>query len=48
MATKQPLDQQRITVGSHFTDQGLRRGTLDEEGRLAYRLNVMSEGSDSL
>lgn len=51
--TKQPLAEQRTTVGSQFTDQGLRRGTLDtsgpldEEGRLAYRLNVMAEGGDS-
>ena len=51
--TKQPLAEQRTIVGSQFTDQGLRRGTLDtsgpldEEGRLAYRLNVMAEGGDS-
>lgn len=51
--TKQPLAEQRTTVGSQFTDQGLRRGTLDtggpldEDGRLAYRLNVMAEGGDS-
>ncbi len=53
VVTKQPLYEQRTTVGSQFTDQGLRRGTLDtggpldEEGRLAYRLNVMAEGGDS-
>ncbi len=53
VVTKQPLDEQRTTIGSQFTDQGLRRGTLDtsgpldEEGRLAYRLNVVGEGGDS-
>ncbi len=53
VVTKQPLGERKTTLGSQFTDQGLRRGTLDttgpvdEDGRLAYRLNLIAEGGDS-
>jgi iron complex outermembrane receptor protein len=42
-----------VTLGSQLDDQGMQRGTLDasgpldEEGRLAYRLNVVGEGGDT-
>lgn len=51
--SKQPLAERTVTLGSQFNDQGMRRGTLDasgpldDEGRLAYRLNVVGEGGDT-
>jgi iron complex outermembrane receptor protein len=51
--SKQPLAERTVTLGSQVNDQGMRRGTLDasgpldDEGRLAYRLNVVGEGGDT-
>ncbi|PMY51701.1 MULTISPECIES: TonB-dependent siderophore receptor [Pseudomonas] len=51
--SKQPLPKRTVTLGSQLNDQGMKRGTLDasgpldEEGRLAYRLNVVGEGGDT-
>ncbi|QDD89919.1 TonB-dependent siderophore receptor [Pseudomonas oryzihabitans] len=51
--TKQPLGERKTTIGSQFTDQGQKRGTLDttgpvdEDGRLAYRLNLIAQGGDT-
>lgn len=53
VVSKQPLAERTVTLGSQASDQGMRRGTLDasgpldEEGRLAYRLNVIGEGGDT-
>lgn len=53
VVSKQPLTERKVTLGSQVSDQGMRRGTLDasgpldEEGRLAYRLNVIGEGGDT-
>lgn len=53
VVTKQPLPEQKITLGSQFDDQGMHRATLDasgplnQDGSLAYRLNVLGEGGDS-
>ncbi|PHN20212.1 TonB-dependent siderophore receptor [Pseudomonas sp. ICMP 460] len=53
VVSKQPLAQRSVTLGSQLDDQGMRRGTLDasgpldEEGRLAYRLNVVGEGGET-
>ena len=53
VVSKQPLAERTVTLGSQLNDQGMRRGTLDasgpldEEGRLAYRLNVIGEGGDT-
>ncbi|WP_433766227.1 TonB-dependent siderophore receptor [Pseudomonas putida] len=53
VVSKQPLAQPTVTLGSQLDDQGMQRGTLDasgpldEEGRLAYRLNVVGEGGDT-
>ena len=53
VVTKQPLAERTVTLGSQLNDQGMKRGTLDasgpldEEGRLAYRLNVVGEGGDT-
>ncbi|PKH16482.1 TonB-dependent siderophore receptor [Pseudomonas fluorescens] len=53
VVSKQPLAERSVTLGSQVNDQGLQRGTLDasgpldEEGRLAYRLNVVGEGGDT-
>lgn len=53
VVSKQPLAERTVTLGSQVSDQGMRRGTLDasgpldEEGRLAYRLNVIGEGGDT-
>lgn len=50
VVSKQPLAERSVTLGSQLDDQGMQRGTLDasgpldEEGRLAYRLNVVGEG----
>ncbi|XMB51993.1 TonB-dependent receptor [Pseudomonas fluorescens] len=53
VVSKQPLAERTVTLGSQLSDQGMKRGTLDasgpldEEGRLAYRLNVVGEGGDT-
>ena len=53
VVTKQPLPESKVTVGSQFDDQGMHRGTLDasgplnQDGSLAYRLNLLGEGGDS-
>jgi iron complex outermembrane receptor protein len=53
VVSKQPLSERTVTLGSQLNDQGMRRGTLDasgpldDEGRLAYRLNVAGEGGDT-
>ncbi|WP_455923742.1 TonB-dependent siderophore receptor [Pseudomonas putida] len=53
VVSKQPLAERSVTLGSQFDSQGMRRGTLDasgpldDEGRLAYRLNVVGEGGDT-
>jgi len=53
VVSKQPLAERTVTLGSQVSDQGMRRGTLDasgpldEEGNLAYRLNVVGEGGDT-
>ncbi|AZE94270.1 Ferrichrome-iron receptor [Pseudomonas orientalis] len=53
VVSKQPLAERTVTLGSQLDDQGMKRGTLDasgpldEEGRLAYRLNVVGEGGDT-
>jgi iron complex outermembrane receptor protein len=53
VVSKQPLAERTVTLGSQLNDQGMRRGTLDasgpldDEGRLAYRLNVIGEGGDT-
>lgn len=53
VVSKQPLTERSVTLGSQLNDQGMKRGTLDasgpldEEGRLAYRLNVVGEGGDT-
>ncbi|WP_438308606.1 TonB-dependent siderophore receptor [Pseudomonas guariconensis] len=53
VVSKQPLAEPNVTLGSQFDDQGMHRATLDatgpldEEGRLAYRLNVLGEGGET-
>lgn len=53
VVSKQPLAERSVTLGSQLNDQGMKRGTLDasgpldEEGRFAYRLNVVGEGGDT-
>ena len=53
VVSKQPLAERSVTLGSQLNDQGMKRGTLDasgpldEQGRLAYRLNVVGEGGDT-
>lgn len=53
VVSKQPLADPKVTLGSQFDDQGMYRATLDatgpldEEGRLAYRLNVLGEGGET-
>ncbi len=53
VVSKQPLAERTVTLGSQLNDQGMKRGTLDasgpldEEGRLAYRLNVVGGGGDT-
>ncbi|CRM64878.1 MULTISPECIES: TonB-dependent siderophore receptor [Pseudomonas] len=53
VVSKQPLAERTVTLGSQLDDQGMKRGTLDasgpldEEGRLAYRLNVVGEVGDT-
>ena len=53
VVSKQPLAERTVTLGSQVSDQGMRRGTLDasgpldEQGNLAYRLNLVGEGGDT-
>lgn len=53
VVSKQPLADPKVTLGSQLDDQGMHRATLDatgplnEDGSLAYRLNVLGEGGDS-
>lgn len=53
VVSKQPLPERTVTLGGQLNDQGMKRGTLDasgpldEDGRLAYRLNVVGEGGDT-
>ena len=53
VVTKQPQAEQQVTLGSQLDDQGMHRATLDatgalnQDGSLAYRLNVLGEGGDS-
>ena len=53
VVSKQPLSENKVTLGSQLDDQGMHRATLDatgplsEDGRLAYRLNVLGEGGES-
>ncbi len=53
VVSKQPLAEPSVTLGSQLNDQGMKRGTLDasgpldDEGRFAYRLNVVGEGGDT-
>lgn len=53
VVTKQPLPEQKVTLGSQLDDQGMHRATLDAtgplngDGSLAYRLNVLGEGGES-
>ncbi|MEB3901674.1 TonB-dependent siderophore receptor [Pseudomonas putida] len=51
--SKQPLAEPKVTLGSQFDAQGMHRATLDatgplsEDGRLAYRLNLLGEGGET-
>ncbi|QXG27484.1 TonB-dependent receptor [Pseudomonas viridiflava] len=53
VVSKQPLAERSVTLGSQLNDQGMKRGTLDasgpldDDGRFAYRLNVVGEGGDT-
>lgn len=53
VVSKQPTAERTVTLGSQLDDQGMKRGTLDasgpldDEGRLAYRLNLIGEGGDT-
>ena len=53
VVSKQPLPESRVTLGSQLDDQGMHRATLDatgplnQDGSLAYRLNVLGEGGES-
>jgi iron complex outermembrane receptor protein len=53
VVTKQPQAESKVTLGSQFDDQGMHRATLDatgalnQDGSLAYRLNVLGEGGES-
>ncbi|EKT4482385.1 TonB-dependent siderophore receptor [Pseudomonas putida] len=53
VVSKQPLPESKVTLGSQFDDQGMHRATLDatgslnQDGSLAYRLNMLGEGGDS-
>ena len=53
VVSKQPQVEQKVTVGSQIDDQGMHRATLDatgalnQEGSLAYRLNLLGEGGES-
>ena len=53
VVSRQPLAEPTVTLGSQLDDQGMQRATLDasgpldEQGRLAYRLNVVGEGGET-
>ncbi|MCD5995487.1 TonB-dependent receptor [Pseudomonas sp. CDFA 602] len=53
VVSKQPLAERLVTLGSQLNDQGMKRGTLDasgpldDDGRFAYRLNLVGEGGDT-
>ncbi len=53
VVSKQPLPESKVTLGSQFDDQGMHRATLDatgplnQDGSLAYRLNLLGEGGES-
>jgi iron complex outermembrane receptor protein len=53
VVSKQPTAERTVTLGSQLDDRGMQRGTLDasgpldDEGRLAYRLNLIGEGGDT-
>ncbi|AYG45089.1 TonB-dependent siderophore receptor [Pseudomonas sp. Leaf58] len=53
VVSKQPLPESKVTLGSQFDDQGMQRATLDatgplnQDGSLAYRLNLLGEGGES-
>ncbi|MFK0090635.1 TonB-dependent siderophore receptor [Pseudomonas sp. NPDC090755] len=53
VVSKQPQAEPKVTLGSQFDDQGMHRATLDatgalnQDGTLAYRLNVLGEGGES-
>ncbi|AIR91247.1 TonB-dependent siderophore receptor [Pseudomonas cremoricolorata] len=53
VVSKQPQAESKVTVGTQFDDYGMHRGTLDatgplnQDGSLAYRLNILGEGGDS-
>ncbi len=53
VVSKQPSSERSVTLGSQLNDQGMYRGTLDatgpldEDGRFAYRLNVLGEGGET-
>ncbi len=53
VVSKQPLPESKVTLGSQFDDQGMHRATLDatgplnQDGSLAYRLNLLDEGGES-
>lgn len=53
VVSKQPLPASKVTLRSQFDDQGMHRATLDatgplnQDGSLAYRLNLLGEGGDS-
>lgn len=53
VVSKQPQAERKVTLGSQFDDQGMHRATLDatgalnQDGTLAYRLNVLGEGGES-
>lgn len=53
VVSKQPLPESKVTLGSQLDDQGMHRATLDatgplnQDGSLAYRLNLLGEGGES-
>ncbi|MFK0342500.1 TonB-dependent siderophore receptor [Pseudomonas asiatica] len=53
VVSKQPLPESKVNLGSQFDDQGMHRATLDatgplnQDGSLAYRLNLLGEGGES-
>ncbi|WP_028693591.1 TonB-dependent siderophore receptor [Pseudomonas cremoricolorata] len=53
VVSKQPQAESKVTVGTQFDDYGMHRGTLDatgplnQDGSLAYRLNILGEGGES-
>lgn len=53
VVSKQPQAEPKVTLGSQIDDQGMHRATLDatgalnQDGSLAYRLNLLGEGGES-